>query len=235
MRVQPRMVRKAVDADGREWFPPLVAPRRALSAGTAAAMNEILKGVVSEGTGKRAAIPGYVVAGKTGTAQKAIGHGYARDKYVATFAGYAPADHPRIVLVVTVDEPRGQYFASEVAAPIFSRILARAMAILEVPADGSEVPAPPQAPPIVIADRAPVFAGGVVPASLSRSFPDRPLTQMPDLTGMPARRAIAELSRRGVAAELSGSGFVVSQTPATGASVLPGMTCRIHLSDTFSP
>ena len=235
MRVQPRMVRKAVDAGGREWYPPAVAPRRALSPGTAAAMNEILKGVVSEGTGKRAAIPGYVVAGKTGTAQKAIGHGYARDKYVATFAGYAPADHPRIVLVVTVDEPRGQYFASEVAAPIFSRILARAMAILEVPADGSEVPAPPQAPPIVIADRAPVFAGGVVAASLSRSAPDRPLTQMPDLTGMPARRAIAELSRRGVAAELSGSGFVVSQTPASGASVLPGMTCRLHLSDTFSP
>ena len=235
LRVAPRMVRKAIDATGREWYPPAVAPRRALSAETAAAMNTILKGVVSEGTGKRAAVPGYVVAGKTGTAQKAIGHGYARDKYVATFAGYAPADHPRIVLVVTVDEPRGQYFASEVAAPIFSRILARAMAILEVPPDGSEVPAPRQAPPIVIASRAPVFADGVVAASLSRSAPETLLTRMPDLTGMPVRRAIAELSRRGVAAELSGSGFVVSQTPASGASVLPGMMCRLQLSETFSP
>ena len=166
---------------------------------------------------------------------RVVGHGYARDKYVATFAGYAPADHPRIVLVVTVDEPRGQYFASEVAAPIFSRILARAMAILEVPPDGSEVPAPPPAPPIVIASRAPVFAEGVVAASLSRSAPESLLTRMPDLTGMPVRRAIAELSRRGVAAELSGSGFVVAQTPASGASVLPGMTCRLQLSETFSP
>ncbi|HWC65487.1 MAG TPA: penicillin-binding protein [Thermoanaerobaculia bacterium] len=234
LRVQPRMVRKAVDAEGREWYPPAVAPRRAISPSTAAAMNGILKGVVAGGTGKRAAVPGYVVAGKTGTAQKAIGHGYARDKYVATFAGYAPADHPRIVLVVTVDEPRGQYFASEVAAPIFSRILARALAILEVPPDGAEVPAPPPAPPIVIARRAPVFASGVVAASLGRSPASSPLSQMPDLSGLPARRAIAELSRRGVAAELTGSGFVVSQTPPSGASILPGMTCRLRLSESSS-
>jgi cell division protein FtsI (penicillin-binding protein 3) len=197
-------------------------------------MNTILKGVVAEGTGKRAAVPGYVVAGKTGTAQKAIGHGYARDKYVATFAGYAPADHPRIVLVVTVDEPRGRYFASEVAAPIFSRILARAMAILEVPPDGSEVPAPPAAPPIVVAGRAPVFAAGVVAASLGRSPSASPISQMPDLSGLPARRAIAELSRRGVSAQLSGSGFVVEQSPASGTSIQPGMTCRIRLSESSS-
>jgi len=234
LRVRPRMLRESVDASGREWFPPATAPRRALSAATSAAMSTILKGVVAEGTGKRAAVPGYVVAGKTGTAQKAIGHGYARDKYVATFAGYAPADHPRIVLVVTVDEPRGQYFASEVAAPIFSRILARAMAILEVPPDGAEVPAPPSAPPIVVAGRAPVFASGVVAASLSRSPSSSPMSEMPDLSGLPARRAIAELSRRGVSAELSGSGFVVGQTPASGTAIQPGMTCRIRLSESSS-
>ncbi|HET7452365.1 MAG TPA: penicillin-binding protein [Thermoanaerobaculia bacterium] len=233
-RVQPRMVRTAVDAAGRAWYPPAVPSRRSLSASTAEAMNTILKGVVAEGTGKRAAVPGYVVAGKTGTAQKAIGHGYARDKYVATFAGYAPADHPRIVLVVTVDEPRGQYFASEVAAPIFSRILARAMAILEVPPDGSEVPAPKTSPPIVVAQRAPVFASGVVSAALVRSPESEPMSRMPDLSGLPARRAIAELSRRGVAAEISGSGFVVEQTPASGSAILPGMTCRIRLSESSS-
>jgi cell division protein FtsI (penicillin-binding protein 3) len=235
LRLQPRVVRKAIDADGREWYPPTAPPRRALSAATAAAMNEILKSVVTGGTGKRAAVPGYVVAGKTGTAQKAIGHGYARDKYVATFAGYAPADNPRIVLVVTVDEPRGQYFASEVAAPIFGRILARAMAILEIPPAGSDVPAPREAPPIVVARRAPVFASGVVAASLTRSAAESPLSEMPDLSGMPARRAIAELSRRGLAAELTGSGFVVSQTPSMGTSVLPGMACRLRLSESFSP
>ena len=233
-RVQPRMLRKSVDAAGRAWYPPAVPPRRALSPATAAAMNAILKDVVAEGTGKRAAVPGYVVAGKTGTAQKAIGRGYARDKYVATFAGYAPADHPRIVLVVTVDEPRGQYFASEVAAPIFSRILARAMAILEVPPDGAEVPAPKVAPPIVIAQRAPVFASGVVAASFGRSPAAVPMSQIPDLSGLPARRAIAELSRRGVAAEISGSGFVVGQSPPSGSAVVPGMTCRIRLSESSS-
>ena len=234
-RVEPRIVRKAVGADGREWYPPVAGRHRALSPATAAAMTEILKRVVTEGTGKRAAVSGYAVAGKTGTAQKAIGHGYARDKYVATFAGFAPADRPRIVLAVTVDEPRGQYFASEVAAPIFSRILARAMAILEVPPDGSDVPAPKEAPPIVVAQRSPIFASGVVPASLSRTGADAPLSTMPDLTGMPARRAVAELSRRGVSAELSGSGFVVSQSVPSGAAVLPGLTCRVRLSEASSP
>ena len=233
-RVRPRIRARTIDPDGRESSPPPAAPRRVLSPSTVSAMNDILRGVVVEGTGKRAAAEGYLVAGKTGTAQKAIGHGYSRDKFVATFAGFAPADNPRVVLVVTIDEPRGQYFASEVAAPVFGRILSRVLPMLGVPPTGAVVPAP-AGPPMQIAQTRPVFASGVVPAALSRASAAESADRMPDLIGLSARVAIAELSRRGVEAKLTGSGFVVSQSPESGTPIGPGESCRLQLSGSFSP
>ena len=256
-RVRPRIRARTIDPDGRESASPPAPPQRVLSPATVSAMNEILRGVVVEGTGKRAAAAGYLVAGKTGTAQKAIGRGYSRDKFVATFAGFAPADDPRVVLVVTIDEPRGQYFASEVAAPVFGRILARMLPMLGVPPSGSVVPVP-AAPPQQIAQQRPVFAPGVVPAALPvvpsatagvvssalpgisssalprRARPEAP-DRMPDLIGLPARVAVAELSRRGIGAKLTGSGFVVSQSPDSGSPIGPGNSCRLQLSGSFSP
>ena len=233
-RVRPRIRARTIDPDGRESAAAPVPPRRVLSPATVSSMNEILRSVVVEGTGKRAAAEGYLVAGKTGTAQKAIGHGYSRDKFVATFAGFAPADDPRVVLVVTIDEPRGQYFASEVAAPVFGRILSRMLPMLGVPPTGSVVPAP-AAPPMQIAQARPVFASGVVPAALSRSSAAEAGDRMPDLIGLSARVAIAELSRRGVEAKLRGSGFVVSQSPESGSPIGPGESCRLQLSESASP
>jgi cell division protein FtsI (penicillin-binding protein 3) len=228
-RVRPRVL--LASASARAEFGPSASPgnRRVLSEATTRAMNEILKGVVAGGTGKRAVTPGYVVAGKTGTAQKAIGHGYAKDKYVATFAGYAPADDPRVVVVVTIDEPRGEYFASEVAAPVFGRILGRAMPILGVPPDGSVMPSRPASPPMIARGASP-FAPGVVAASLARRQ-EAPFSRMPDLTGYPARRAVAELSRRGLLANLTGTGFVFEQSPAAGVAVEAGESCQLGLSE----
>lgn len=235
-RVRPRILLASRDANGHESLRSGGEPRRVISASTAAAMNEILKEVVANGTGRKAAIPGYAVAGKTGTAQKAIGHGYARDKYVATFAGYAPADHPRLVAVVTIDEPQGRYFASEVATPIFQRIVSRALTILNIPADGETVPAPPT-PPLVARARgsAPAFAPGIVPVSLRRGGERDSDGRMPDLTGLSARRAVTELARRGITPRLAGSGFVVDQLPAAGSSTTPGEVCTLRLSEFPSP
>ena len=235
-RVRPRILLASRDANGREALRSGDEPRRVITASTAAAMNAILKEVVANGTGRKAAVPGYTVAGKTGTAQKAIGHGYARDRYVSTFAGYAPADHPRLVAVVTLDEPQGRYFASEVAAPLFQRIVSRALTILNVPADGATVPAPP-APQLVARASAPIpaFAPGIVPVSLRRGAGHESDARMPDLTGFSARRAVAELARRGITPKLAGSGFVVDQLPAPGASTTPGEVCTIRLSDFPSP
>ena len=110
------------------------APRRLMSEDTARRLRILLGRVVEMGTGKAAAIPGYTAAGKTGTAQKAVpGAGYSKDRYVASFIGFAPADRPRVVIAVVVDEPKGKTYGAEVAAPVFSAIGADVLRILREP------------------------------------------------------------------------------------------------------
>ena len=110
------------------------APRRLMSEETARVMRVLLRRVVEMGTGKAAAIPGYTAAGKTGTAQKAVpGGGYSHEKYVASFIGFTPADRPRVVIAVVVDEPKGKTYGGEVAAPVFSAIGADTLRILREP------------------------------------------------------------------------------------------------------
>jgi len=113
------------------------APVRVFSAETVKQLNPMLRAVVSaEGTGAKAAISGYSVAGKTGTVHKSAKGGYEENKYISLFAGMAPASDPRLVLVVMVNEPsRGVYFGGEVAAPIFSKIMGGALRILNIAPD----------------------------------------------------------------------------------------------------
>jgi cell division protein FtsI/penicillin-binding protein 2 len=116
--------------------PPAPRTRRILSRGVDRTLLRILKGVVSDlGTAAEAEIPGYSVAGKTGTAQKPGPHGYEPGKYVATFVGTVPANNPRLVVLVTVDEPRTVIFGGLVAAPAFAQIAAFDLQYLEVPPD----------------------------------------------------------------------------------------------------
>lgn len=123
--VQPRILRGTVGADGR--LKPLAEhrERRVVSAGTSAALRRILGRVVSgeTGTGGAAAVPGYEVAGKTGTARKprTDGRGYS-GKYVATFVGFAPVEDPRLVVAVMVDEPY-PIWGGVVAAPVFREVM----------------------------------------------------------------------------------------------------------------
>ncbi|MFN2629009.1 MAG: peptidoglycan D,D-transpeptidase FtsI family protein [Gaiellaceae bacterium] len=144
----------ATIANGGEWVRPHLvdhiqglrprAPerRRVVSRLVAAQLMTMLKGVVAEGTGMSAAVPGYQVAGKTGTAQKPDGHGgYATGRYVASFVGIVPASAPKLVILVMVDEPRGGIFGGEVAAPAFQEIASSALQYLAIPPDG-----PPAAP-----------------------------------------------------------------------------------------
>jgi cell division protein FtsI (penicillin-binding protein 3)/stage V sporulation protein D (sporulation-specific penicillin-binding protein) len=120
---------------GEKPAPPRT--RRILSAGVDKQLLTMLKGVVSDtGTAVAASVPGYSVAGKTGTAQKpSPTGGYAPGKYVATFVGMVPANDPRLVILVTVDEPQLQIFGGVVAAPAFSQIAAFDLQYLEVPPD----------------------------------------------------------------------------------------------------
>ena len=112
--------------------------RRVISTLTAAQMKKMMMGVVMPGgTGPRALLDGYTVAGKTGTAQKAdpATHTYSRSKYVASFAGFAPVNNPAVTIVVILDSPVGQHEGGEVAAPVFQRIAKQVLAYLNVPQD----------------------------------------------------------------------------------------------------
>jgi cell division protein FtsI (penicillin-binding protein 3) len=115
---------------------PRLERKRIVSRGITAELNTMLRLVVTEGTGTLAAVPGYVVAGKTGTAQKPDPNGgYSTTKYVASFVGFVPATRPRLVVLVAVDEPKGVIWGGSVAAPAFAEIAKFDLQYLEVPPD----------------------------------------------------------------------------------------------------
>lgn len=111
-----------------------------MSAETAAAVRKMMQQVVSsKGTGSQARVANYSVAGKTGTVHKFATGGYAEDRYLSIFTGMVPATDPRLVMVVMIDEPRnGEYFGGAVAAPVFSKVMAGAMRLLDIPPDSVE-------------------------------------------------------------------------------------------------
>jgi cell division protein FtsI (penicillin-binding protein 3) len=112
--------------------------RRILPAGTAVDLRRMLESVVTQGTGSRAAVAGYRVAGKTGTAHKVSSSGYAEDRYRALFAGFAPVSDPRVAAVVMLDEPGGkEYYGGQVAAPVFARVMAGTLRLLDVRPDAT--------------------------------------------------------------------------------------------------
>jgi cell division protein FtsI (penicillin-binding protein 3) len=110
---------------------------RVMRKSTARAVVKMLEAVVSsEGTAPLAAVPGYRVAGKTGTAKKSVAGGYAEDKYLSLFVGIAPASDPRLVMAVFIDEPRGEeYYGGLVAGPVFSRVMSGALRLMNIPPD----------------------------------------------------------------------------------------------------
>ena len=112
-----------------------------ISAQTAMTLQGMLETVVAAGSGRRAQVANFRVAGKTGTAWKSGETGYTGDRYRAVFGGFAPVSNPQLVAVVMIDEPRGSaYYGGEVAAPIFSRIVAGALRLLSVPPDALREP-----------------------------------------------------------------------------------------------
>jgi len=139
----PKLAVRFVSADGRSEPVPLPADarpeERVLSQSTARTMLTIMQGVTEDGTAKLAAIPGYPVAGKTGTAQKVSNGRYDPSKYLAAFVGIVPADNPRVVIAVMVDEPHGVHYGGVVAAPVFKEIAEATLRYLGVPPSTSVV------------------------------------------------------------------------------------------------
>ena len=128
----PRLVAATIDADGNRHDNPLGATHRVVSSQTAAAMRTMLEGVVADGTGTAAQVQGYLVAGKTGTARKPP-YEHPPYRYVTSFAGFAPADNPRLAAIVVLDEPQVNATGGLAAAPTFARIMQYALAVERVP------------------------------------------------------------------------------------------------------
>jgi cell division protein FtsI (penicillin-binding protein 3) len=134
--MEPLLVREITNSAGQvvQRFKP-TCDRQVVSAHTANTVIRILKTVTTEGgTGVKAALPGYSVAGKTGTAQKANtkGKGYLKDKYIASFIGLAPVEEPEIVVVVVIDEPEKEIYGGVVAAPVFQKITGETLQYMKI-------------------------------------------------------------------------------------------------------
>ena len=139
--IRPHVVTEVVSPEGRIVYKSTLESKRILSEKTVNVFRDILKTVTETGgTARAAALDGNEVAGKTGTAQKIdpMTKKYSKDKFVSSFVGFVPADDPRIVLIVIINEPKGQIYGGVVAAPVFKDIASESLSYLNVPRDDSK-------------------------------------------------------------------------------------------------
>jgi cell division protein FtsI (penicillin-binding protein 3) len=239
--VRPRVVKRIVDvASGEvleEGRPEPV--RRVVRAETAATVGRWLAGVIEQekGTGRRARLDGWRAAGKTGTAQKAdaVSGGYSADRHFSSFVGFAPLEAPRIAIGVFIDEPKGEIYGGEVAAPAFKQIAEYALKMLGVPptapllARPAEVEPPPAPAPDEATEGPPELelAARGSGAGAGAGAGEVPV---PSLAGLPARAAIRLLESQGLLADIDGSGRVTAQSPAAGRRVDRGSRVRLTLA-----
>lgn len=226
--MRPIVVRRVIGADGRlvAEYPPTVR-RRVVSERTARLLASMLISVTEEGgTGTEAAIAGFDVAGKTGTAQKADLHGggYAEGKWTASFVGFVPAEDPRLVISVAVDEPLVNHYGGIVAAPVFRRIAERSLRYLGVAptrpkgADGGATAAGPDAP-----------AGGALTVTgVPLALPAPGQVEVPDFAGETIRSALEIARRAGLELVVRGAGLGVTQSPRPGTGLAPGGTVTVE-------
>lgn len=135
--MKPRLIQEMVGTQGRRASLPQ-GVRRVISPATARTLTEMLVYVVENVPGTPAKIPGYRVAGKTGTAEIPTGQGYAQNATIASFIGYAPADDPAFIVLVKIDRPQDSPWGGEVAAPLFKTIAVQLLAYLRLPPGGGD-------------------------------------------------------------------------------------------------
>jgi len=229
--LKPFIVSKVVAPDGKVLLQrQREEVRRVLRPATAREITAMLEQVVEKGTGMKARVSGFRVAGKTGTAQKVdpVRGGYG-DKRLASFLGFLPADEPRLAILVAVDEPEGDVFGGSVAAPAWSAIAAEALRQIGVAPDSAReeiaFASVAQTPDDEVSAEELELDREPQPASRK---PDRSV--VPDLTGLPARSAVRRLAEAALEPELRGSGRTVAQSPRPGAIVKRGARVRVTLA-----
>lgn len=222
---RPRIIDEVRDRDGNLVdAPEPVVVDHVFTADAAALVRGMMGLVVEEGgTGTRARLDHYTCGGKTGTAQKVNSETgrYDRSMWVSSFTGFAPLEHPRVVVVVVVDEPHGAHYGGTVAGPVFKEIATRSLQTLGVPpmeTSYAELPLEPVPEPAL----EPVEGGALVMLveDLTDGVTDAQL--MPDLQGMTVRSALRALGDRAVELRVEGSGLLAEQTPPAGAPLRDG-------------
>jgi membrane peptidoglycan carboxypeptidase len=227
--VQPRVVR-ALIRDNVRTEVPRRRIRQVITPATAAELTAMMEGVVERGTATAAQVPGFAIAGKTGTAAKLVNRQYSRTDYHASFVGFVPSRRPALTILVMIDSPRGvPYTGGAVAAPVFKRIAQGAMQYLGISPSVNP-------PPAILVARLQAFpeVRTAAPAAVTTVRPAAPGTSgdgadLPDLRGLGLREAVRLLARLGATARVTGAGVVIEQDPPPGAVLEPGATCRLIL------
>jgi cell division protein FtsI (penicillin-binding protein 3) len=224
--MQPYLVEKVVDSYGQvvENRQPQIQ-RRVVTAEVAHQVTKMMETATDEGgTGTLADVEGYLVAGKTGTAQKVdtVTGGYSVDKRLSSFVGFVPASNPKLVILVMIDEPKEKTYGGLVAAPVFSRIASQALTHLQVPPT-LQVRRDQNRPLPEVMENPPVQPTVYQPSKGD----DQPL--MPGLIGMSFRQVLQTMERTKLNIKLQGSGRVVAQSPQPGGKITYGSEVWVRL------
>jgi cell division protein FtsI (penicillin-binding protein 3) len=224
--MRPYVVKQIVTSDGKvikEFKPHIV--RRVISEKTARDVTSILKSTVKKGgTGTRAFIDSYEVAGKTGTAQKANPStgGYFRDRHIASFMGFVPADDPEIAILVVIDEPEGTPYGGEVAAPVFKACAEKTLDYMGISPKSILVKRnPDRLKTLTVKKRFKKQKEFIAPVK-SKKF------MMPDLTGLSMRQALKTLHGSNIDIKITGSGRAIKQSVKPGRLISDGDKCWIQ-------
>ena len=238
--MQPQLVKAIRDPDGeivRQVSPEL--RRRVVSRYTARLVADMMTSVTEAGgTGEQAALDGFLVAGKTGTAQKSTGrHGYVKDKWVSSFFAFVPADRPRLLISVVIDEPLISQYGGVVAAPTVKRIADQGLRYLGVPprfASGkgaAKRDAPKAADGKAAPERDPA-APSQGPEAAAPAEPGPGQIRTPDLLGRSMIDAMGKLSTAGLRPVFLGTGVATEQVPGPGEPVDAGGFVQVNFQPT---
>jgi cell division protein FtsI/penicillin-binding protein 2 len=252
--LKPYVVKAVLDKEGKiaQEFQPTVI-KKSLEPKTAYLLTDFLKGVVSDGTGNTVQIEGVNIAGKTGTAEKPkVGErGYQKDKYIASFVGFFPAENPQIVGFIMLDSPKGMHYGGQTAGPAFKRMTEKiipsenlmvknkiekplaSFAVSSRNQDSERRKSAAQATTLrKILQNEPEVLPQKGKANSGSGEKDLELLQdreiMPDLTGSTVREAVKILSSYSISVKLQGSGRVIKQAPLPGTKLAGGETCFLE-------